>query len=358
MSSQVTPLHAAHVATGARMVEFAGYDMPVQYTSVIAEAKAVRDSTGMFDVSHMARLSFRGAGTQEFLEHITTNDVAKLADGHGQYSILPNAQGGAVDDIIVYRDGPEAFRMVVNASNHEKDVDHMRQLLPAGVEMADHTGETAMIAVQGPTATAKLAALSNDPDGLTGKPFFGTMDVSVAGVHCFAARSGYTGEDGYELVCSAALAEKLWYELAGAGVMPCGLGARDVLRVEAGLPLYGHELGDDMSPLWAGLGWVVSKDKGFVGSAHYAAERERGPAKKLLGIKMDGKRIPPAGADVTVDGQVAGVVTSGVFSPMLNCGIGFALVDPGFKVGDACSVDVRGQAETAQFANKRFFKRA
>jgi len=358
MASLVTPLHAAHLATGARMVEFAGYDMPVQYTSVIAEAKAVRESAGMFDVSHMARLTFRGAGTLEFLEWLTTNDVSKLTDGHGQYSILPNAQGGAVDDIIVYRIGPDEFRMVVNASNHAKDVAHIRSLLPNGVELTDQTDETAMVAVQGPNAAAKLAGLSNQPEAMNHQPFFSTLDVSVAGVHCFAARSGYTGEDGYELVCSASLAEKLWYELVSAGVAPCGLGSRDVLRVEAGLPLYGHELSDDMSPLWAGLGWVISKEKEFVGSEHYNAERERGASKKLLGIKMEGKRIPPLGADVTVDGQVAGAVTSGVFSPMLNCGIGFCLVESSYKVGLPCTVDVRGQSEKALLANKRFFKRA
>ena len=354
----VTPLHSAHVQTGARMVEFAGYDMPVQYTSVIVEAKAVRESAGMFDVSHMARLTFKGAGTLEFLERITTNDVSKLSDGHGQYSILPNAQGGAVDDIIVYRIGADEFKMVVNASNHAKDVAHIRSLLPPGVEMTDHTDETAMIAVQGPGATDKLAELSSDPELMKGQPFFGTLDVSVAGVRCFAARSGYTGEDGYELVCAASLAEKLWFELVAAGVLPCGLGSRDVLRVEAGLPLYGHELSDDMSPLWAGLGWVISKEKEFVGSEYYNAERDRGPAKKLLGIKMDGKRIPPMGADVTINGQVAGTVTSGVFSPMLGNGIGFGLVDASFKTGLPCSVDIRGQAENGVLANKRFFKRA
>ncbi|MBS1709598.1 MAG: glycine cleavage system aminomethyltransferase GcvT [Armatimonadetes bacterium] len=354
----VTPLHAAHLKMGARMVEFAGYDMPVQYSSIIAEAKAVREGAGMFDVSHMARLTFTGTATLAYLQSCTTNDVDKLEDGHGQYSILPNAQGGAVDDIIVYRVSTAEYRLVVNADNHAKDVAHFRSLLPAAVEMIDNTDQTAMVAVQGPTAAAIVASLSDNATAVRDIPFFSILDVQVAGVPCFAARSGYTGEDGYELVCSAQDAEKLWWALSEAGVAACGLGSRDTLRVEAGLPLYGHELSDDMSPLWAGLGWVISKTKDFVGSQHYAAEREAGIRKKLLGIKMDGRRIPPIGAEVTVDGSVAGTVTSGVFSPMLGCGIGFALVGSTYKVDTPCAVDVRGQQETGCFVNKRFFKRA
>lgn len=340
------------------MVEYAGYDMPVQYTSVIAESKAVREGAGMFDVSHMARLTFEGAETLAFLEHITTNDVSKLEDGHGQYSILPNAQGGAVDDIIVYQVSAGRFNMVVNAANHAKDVAHIKSLMPAGVSLADRTKETAMVAVQGPNAAATVARLSDSADAMGALPFFGTIEAKVAGVQCFAARSGYTGEDGFELVCDAAQSERLWNAFADAGVAPCGLGARDVLRVEAGLPLYGHELGDDMSPLWAGLGWVVSKAKAFVGSESYNAEREGGPRKKLLGIKMDGRRIPPLGADVTVEGESAGTVTSGVYSPLLGCGIGFALLGASHKADTPCTVDVRGQSESAVLANKRFFKRA
>ena len=353
---KTTPLTDLHAQLGGRLVEFAGYRMPVQYTSIIAESQAVRQGAGMFDVSHMARLEFRGEQVIPFLEWITTNDVAKLTDGNGQYSILPNAQGGAVDDIIVYRGHETFFRMVVNASNHAKDVAHMAALNTFGVEMKDLTAETAMIAVQGPKAVEIVASLSPQGDVLRRLPFFGTAEAEVAGVACFAARSGYTGEDGFELVCPSAGAVGLWQALQSAGVMPCGLGSRDVLRVEAGLPLYGHELTDDLSPLAASLGWVVSKTKSFVGSEHYLAARANGTPTKLQGIRMNGRRIPALGADVFVEGESVGQVSSGVYSPTLGCGIAFAFLDPAVKPGTAITIDFRGQAEAGSVVNKRFLK--
>ena len=353
---KTTPLTDLHAQLGGRLVEFAGYRMPVQYTSIIAESQAVRQGAGMFDVSHMARLEFRGDRVLEFLEWITTNDVAKLTDGNGQYSILPNAQGGAVDDIIVYRGHDTFFRMVVNASNHAKDVAHMTALNTFGVEITDLTAETAMIAVQGPRAVEIVAGLSPQGSALKDLPFFGTAEAEVAGVSCFAARSGYTGEDGFELVCPAAGAVTLWQALQSAGVMPCGLGSRDVLRVEAGLPLYGHELTDDLSPLAASLGWVVSKTKSFVGSEHYQAARANGTPTKLQGIRMNGRRIPAVGADVLVEGASVGQVSSGVYSPTLGCGIAFAFLDPAVKAGTPITIDFRGQAEAGTVVNKRFLK--
>jgi aminomethyltransferase len=310
----------------------------------------------MFDVSHMARLEFRGDRVLEFLEWITTNDVAKLSDGNGQYSILPNAAGGAVDDIIVYRGHDTFFRMVVNASNHAKDVAHITALNTFGVEITDLTAETAMIAVQGPRAVEIVAGLSPQGTTLQALPFFGTAEAEVAGIPCFAARSGYTGEDGFELVCPAAGAVALWQALQSAGVMPCGLGSRDVLRVEAGLPLYGHELTDELSPLAASLGWVVSKTKTFVGSEHYQAARANGTPTKLQGIRMNGRRIPAVGADVLVEGVSVGQVSSGVFSPTLGCGIAFAFLDPAVKAGTPITIDFRGQAEAGTVVNKRFLK--
>lgn len=359
MSSETvlrTPLHDAHVAAGGRMVPFAGYAMPVQYTGVIAEAKAVRESAGMFDVSHMARLWFRGERTLEFLEWITTNDVAKLEDGRGQYSLLPNERGGVVDDIIVYRVTKNVFRMVVNAANHAKDVAWIESQNRFDVAMEDETDRTAMIAVQGPRAIEVLARLCNRPQALRDAPLFGLNDVTISGVACFAPRSGYTGEDGFELICANHDAHRLWDALLEAGVVPCGLGSRDTLRVEAGLPLYGHELTDDTNPIATGLGWVVGKNKRFLGCEPILEAREHGTPTKLQGVRLESKRLPMPDMEVFVGGARVGTVTSGVYSPVLECGIGFAYIDASVKLGTPCTVDVRGKHEPGAIVSKRFLK--
>lgn len=353
-----TPLNDEHLALNARMVEFAGYSMPVQYQGVIVEAKAVREGAGMFDVSHMARLIFTGDRVLEYLEHVTTNDVASLTDGTGQYSMLPNKDGGVVDDIIVYRMNDTEFRMVVNASNHAKDVAHLKAENSFGVAIEDKTDETVMIAVQGPKAVEILAGMTDKSEEVKSAPMFGVVQGKFAGIECFAARSGYTGEDGYEVICAAADGPALWQAFLKAGVVPCGLGSRDTLRVEAGLPLYGHELNDEMSPICAGLGWVISKTKSFIGSDHINKVRAEGPAQKLQGIQMSCKRIPQPGMPVIVDGKEVGTICSGVFSPMLDCGIGFAFLDPTIKLGTNCSLDFRGKAEEGVVSSKRFFKRS
>jgi aminomethyltransferase len=340
------------------MVEFAGYELPVQYTGVIAEARAVRQGAGMFDVSHMARLRFSGPQALSFLEWATTNDVSKLGPGSGQYSLLPNAHGGTVDDIILYRTNEEEFKMVVNAANHQKDLAHLRALPMEGVIMEDYSESTAMIAVQGPAAVGLVARLCDQPDKVTGAPFFGAFDARVAQVPCFLARSGYTGEDGYEIQCPADRAEELWRQFVEAGAVPCGLGARDTLRVEAGLPLYGHELTDDMSPIAAGLGWVVSKTKEFLGSGAINAARAAGTPSKLQGIRLDSKRVAQPGALVTVSGSRVGSVSSGAYSPLLDCGVAFAFLDSGVALETPCEVDFRGKPEPGKVVAKRFFKRA
>jgi aminomethyltransferase len=353
-----TPLHASHLALGGRMVPFAGYDMPVQYQGVIAEAKAVRESAGMFDVSHMARLSLRGTRTLEFLEWVTTNDVAKLEDGRGQYSLLPNDRGGCVDDIIVYRLAPDAFRMVVNASNHEKDVAWLRAHNRYEVQIEDETGRTAMIAVQGPEAVAILKKLSQDDAELDSAPPFGVVESRFGGVECFAARSGYTGEDGYELICSAEDGPRLWQSLLDAGVVPCGLGSRDVLRVEAGLPLYGHELSDDLSPIAAGLGWVIGKTKSFIGSEIINRARVEGTAAKLVGIILEGRRLLAPEMGVFADGRSIGEISSGVFSPTFDKSVAFAFVDRSIELDTPCEVDVRGKREPGRIVSKRFLRKS
>ena len=353
-----TPLHDEHLALGGRMVPFAGYDMPVQYTGVIAESKAVRDGAGMFDVSHMARLRFRGERTLEFLEWVTSNDVSKLEDGRGQYSLLPNENGGVVDDIIVYRVDSETFRMVVNASNHEKDVSWLRSQNTFGVEIEDETERTAMIAVQGPGAVTILQKLSSAGQALSDAPAFGIVETDFAGVPCFAARSGYTGEDGYELICKSEDAPKLWSALLEAGVAACGLGSRDVLRVEAGLPLYGHELNDELSPIAAGLGWVISKTKNFIGSDPINRARTEGIPTKLVGIVLEAKRLLAPDMSVYANGREIGQVSSGVFSPTLDRSLAFAFIERDIDLETLCEVDVRGKREPGKIVSKRFWKRA
>jgi aminomethyltransferase len=353
-----TPLYQAHVDAGGRMVPFAGYDMPVQYASVIAECKAVRERAGMFDVSHMARLRLKGERVFDYLEEVTANDVSKLSDNQGQYSLLPNDKGGCVDDIIVYRLEANKYAMVVNASNHEKDVAWLKGHNVYGVDIRDETDETAMIAVQGPEAVKLLADHSDAPEELHAAPPFGVVQCQIGGVDCFAARSGYTGEDGYELICLAGDAVELWNALLAMGVSPCGLAARDALRVEAGLPLYGHELGDDMSPIAAGLGWVISKTKKFIGSDIINDARANGTPRKLQGIQLHSKRLLTPGEKVFVERSEVGQVSSGVYSPLLNSSLAFAFVNSDIPLGTACEVEVRGKMEPGTIVNKRFFKRA
>ena len=340
------------------MVEFAGFDMPVQYKGVIAESKAVRVGAGMFDVSHMARLKFTGDRVLEYLEFVTANDVCALTDGRGQYSMLPNENGGLVDDIIIYRMDKGEYRMVVNAANHAKDVAHLQKYNDHGVTMVDYTNETAMIAVQGPKAAAIVAGLSGNSDAISASSFFDVIETTVAGADCFCARSGYTGEDGYELICPAEQAEDLWDALLGAGVEPCALGARDVLRLEAGLPLYGHELTDDLSPIAALLGWAIGKEKTFLGSGHINLAREEGTPTKLRGIRLDVKRLPMPGMKVIVDGNEVGEVCSGVFSPTLGCGLAFAYIASSVKLKTPCSLEMRGKMEPSTIVSKRFYKRS
>lgn len=356
---QRTPLYAEHVALGGRMVPFAGYELPVQYSSVIAETKVVREACGMFDVSHMARLWFRGERVVEFLDWLTANDVLKLTDGQGQYSLLPNDQGGCVDDIIVYRVDRSTFRMVVNAANHAKDVAWIHARMAeygGGIELSDETGQTAMIAVQGPATVAKLSKICDNPEALQNAGLFQLNTVKIGGISCFAPCSGYTGEHGFELICAASDATALWDALLSVGVAPSGLAARDALRVEAGLPLYGHELNDELSPIAAGLGWVIKKDREFIGSEFISMARANGTPTKLLGIKLDSKRVCQPLMKVFVEGREVGEVSSGVYSPTLDCGIAFAFVDPFLKVGTPCQVDVRGKMEPGTIVGKRFLK--
>jgi aminomethyltransferase len=247
--------------------------------------------------------------------------------------------------------------MVVNAANHKKDVAWMKAQNSFDVDIKDETDETAMIAVQGPDAVGLLAQHSDEPEALHAAPAFGIVQALIGGVACFCARSGYTGEDGYELICHAEDAVELWDALIEMSVVPCGLAARDVLRVEAGLPLYGHELGDRINPISAGLGWVISKTKRFIGSEPIAEARAKGTPRKLLGIKLGSKRLLAPGMKVYVQGRQVGEVSSGVYSPVLETSIAFAFIDRHIEVDTPCEVDIRGKMEPGLVVGKRFWKR-
>lgn len=352
-----TALNRVHHAAGGRMVEYAGWEMPIQYSGVIEESRAVRKDVGMFDVSHMGRVKVSGARVFDFLQHLTANDVAKLGGLTSQYSLMCTPTGGVVDDIILYRIAAEEYLIVWNSSNREKDLAWAKEHAGdfGSVEFQDRTLETAMIAVQGPSAVALVGGLAKGlPADL---PRFAVERCELAGATALACRTGYTGEDGFELILPSADAEQAWSELANAGAMPCGLGARDVLRVEAGLPLYGHELSDSINPIEAGLGWVVSKTKSFIGSDVINAVRAEGPRRKLVGIGVAGRIPPREGYAVFAEERRIGVVSSGVFSPTLECGIGFAFVDsPDATTGRDVTLEIRGKRQPARIVSKRFLK--
>lgn len=353
-----TPLHAWHAAHGARLVDFAGWDMPVQYTSIVEEHQAVRGAAGLFDISHMGRLSFGGPDALALIQETYTNNAATLKDGQVRYGLVCNDRGGILDDVLVYR-WPYGYTMVVNASNRAKIVAWLAQHQGARqVEVRDQTLETCMIAVQGPKALAACQGLV--PIEIDKLGYYYAAPTTYQGKACVVSRTGYTGEDGVELMVGAAQAVELWESLLNCGAKPCGLGARDTLRLEAAMPLYGHELSEDIDPLQAGLAWAVKFDKGeFIGRAALLQRKEDRALKPRVGLELTGKRIAREGCAVVADGREVGKVTSGTFSPTLNKSIAMAYVEPGQAVvGTAVAVDVRGKAEPARVTPLPFYKRA
>jgi aminomethyltransferase len=352
-----TVLYDWHVSHGARMVDFGGWDMPIQYTTITEEHTAVRTGAGIFDVSHMGRLSFAGAGALDLIQHVFTNDAATMKDFQARYGLVCNERGGIRDDVLVYR-WPYGWAMVVNASNREKIVGWIEEH-KAGrdVQMVDQTLTTGMVALQGPKAV-ELCRGMVEADAAQLKYYFATP-TRYRGKGCVVSRTGYTGEDGFEFMLAADQAVTLWEELIGRGAKPCGLGARDTLRLEAAMPLYGHELNEDIDPLQAGIGWAVKLDKGdFIGRD--ALRRRKGdPAlKRRIGLELEGKRIAREGAAVLKGGAEVGRVTSGTFAPTLDRAIAMAYVDPALAaVGTACEVDIRGKAAPAKVVPLPFYKR-
>jgi len=336
-----SPLDAEHRALGARMAEFGGWEMPIQYRGVLEEHRACREHAVVFDVSHLGTVEFTGPGARDALQWLLTNDLGRIGPGRAQYThLLDPADAHVVDDIIVWWVEPERFFVMPNASNTERltaAAVEAASFAASDFEVVDVTASRAVLAVQGPHARKLLSAVSADAAAVPRFEVAKVGEWTVAG-------TGYTGEDGVEIHVPAAGAPELWSALVAAGITPAGLGARDTLRLEAGLPLHGHELGPGITPLQAGLGWVVRWDKGdFRGREALAAERERGIARRLRGISIEGRRPAREGAPVLVDGHEAGRVTSGNFSPTLGHAIALAFVPPDVEIGAAVQCDVRGQ---------------
>lgn len=337
------------------MVPFGGWEMPLQYTSILDEHRACRERAVVFDVSHLGTVECGGPGAFTLLQWLLTNDLNRIAPGRAQYThLLDPDDAHVVDDIIVWWVQPERFFVMPNASNTDGLLAALDEAMPRAdgdVVFADNTPTRAVLAVQGPEARRLLAPVRDDLAGVA------RFDVRQFG-SLVAAGTGYTGEDGVEIHVPADDAPALWRAILDAGVTPAGLGARDTLRLEAGLPLHGHELGDGITPLQAGLGWVVRWDKGdFRGRAPLEAERDRGVARRLRGLEVDGRRPPREGSKVLVDGAEVGVVTSGNFSPILGHGIALALLRPDLEPGDSVAVDVRGQLLDARIVTPPFVKR-
>jgi aminomethyltransferase len=356
-----TPLYDAHRALGARFVEFAGWEMPLFYTSAAEEHRAVRDRCGLFDVSHMGEIELRGTEAGAVCQELTVNDVRRLGNGDGQYTLLCNPDGGVLDDLIVFRLDPERYLMVVNAANTAADLTWVREHAGSRVEIADRSPELALLALQG--REAELALRSLTALDLTALRPFTLAEGAVGGVRVTVSRTGYTGEDGFELLLTSSDAPALWDAVLGAtrrrGGCPAGLGARDTLRLEAGLPLCGTDMDEGTTPLEAGLAWVVKLDKGeFVGREALRAQARRGLGRRLAGIQLREPGIPRHGYTVWRDGERIGVVTSGTRSPTLGTSIGLAYLTAGAAApGTRIAVDIRGRRVPALVVGRPFYRR-
>lgn len=348
-----TPLYDLHKALGARIVPFAGWEMPVSYAGILEEARAVRTAVGLFDISHMGRLIVAGEGALDLLQRTTTNDVSALAPGQAQYSLIPNPDGGIVDDIIVYRNAADSFTIVLNASNTAKDIDWFRSHAGEGVTFNDFTDSTAMIAVQGPAAPELVSRLTGED--LSGVARFSFIEGQIAGARAGLCRTGYTGEDGFEVIVDAENAAAVWDALVSQGGVPCGLGARDALRIEAGYPLYGHEIDDTTTPVEAALMWVVKLDKGgFIGRDRIAETKAKGAGRKLVGLTLQERIVPRQGYTLYRENEAVGTVTSGVFSPTTGHSIALAYVaDPHNKPGTELQVEIRANRYPATVVPKK-----
>ncbi|HEY1356018.1 MAG TPA: glycine cleavage system aminomethyltransferase GcvT [Solirubrobacterales bacterium] len=352
---QRTPLFDRHREGGAKLVPFAGWEMPVQYDGIIEEHTAVRTHAGMFDVSHMGEVEVEGPAALAFLQRVLSNDVAALATGGAQYSCLCNEEGGVLDDLFTYRLGADRYLIVTNSANHESDLSWLgRWSRDLDVAVRDVADRYAMLAVQGPHARRIVAATL----AIELPPRMRAAAVRVGERPALACGTGYTGEDGVELLIDPEIAPAIWVELLDAGVVPCGLGARDTLRLEVCFHLHGNDLTPDRNPIEAGLGWCCVEATGFIGSEAVARARAEGTAEKLAPFKIEGAGIPRQGNPILAGGEQAGVVTSGSYSPSLEVGIGMGyvradLAEPGTEV----EIDVRGKRRSARIASKPLYRK-
>lgn len=361
MSVKRTPLYEAHAALGARFVEFGGWEMPVQYSGIIDEHTAVRTRAGLFDVSHMGEVEISGAAALETCQRLTVNDVSRLADGQAQYSLMCLPSGGVVDDVMVHRLAADRYFICVNASNADTDFAWMHEHRGDAM-VTNRSDEFALLAFQGPLATTVLATLTTLP--LAGTPPFAFVKGDVAGQAALVAHTGYTGEDGWEIYCAPDAARVIWDAVLAAGrphgVLPCGLGARDSLRLERCLPLYGHELTSETTPLEAGLSWVVRLNKGdFIGAPVFRDQKQRGLTRKLVGFEMVEPGIARQGYPIHCDGGVVGAVTSGTKSPTLGKAIGLGYVAAAHAgIGSRLAVEIRNRLVAAVVVPLPFYRRS
>ena len=353
-----TPLYAAHLRRGGRMVEFAGFALPVQYSSILDEHAAVREAAGLFDVSHMGQLELGGTAALAAADRLLSRRLSTAAPGQVRYALLCNERGGVVDDVTAYRREADVL-LCVNAANIRKDFDWIREHLPAGAELRDRSEETALLALQGPRSSAVLGEVADAT--LLSLRRFHFARGEVAGRPALVSRTGYTGADGFELYCAAGDAEPLFEALlakgAAHGCRPCGLGARDTLRLEAALPLYGHELDDDTSPLEAGLQRFVEQDGDFIGAAAIRERARAGHSRALAGFVLEDRGVPRAGCAVAHGGREVGVVTSGGPSPTLGKSIGLAYVPPPLAAtGTEIEIQIRARAARARITETPFVR--
>ncbi len=349
-----SPLDDRHRAAGAKLVPFAGWEMPIQYSGIREEHVAVRTEAGLFDVSHMGQIETAGPDAEAFLQYMLSNDVSRIPPGGAQYSVLCRDDGGVLDDLFTYSLG-DRYLTVTNAANHERDLDWLAAHAEGfDVEITDAAAAYAMLALQGPRARSILERHM----GRRAPERMRVARAAVAGTDCLVCGTGYTGEDGVELLCPPDAAPSLWDALCADGATPAGLGARDTLRLEACFHLHGHELGAGITPLQAGLGWVVAWDKGdFRGRAALEAERAAGVPRSLRGLETEGRQPPRSGSKVISGGEAVGEVTSGNFSPVLGHGIGLAFVPPTVQAGATVAVEVRGQELPARIVPTPFVGR-
>ncbi|HWE81679.1 MAG TPA: glycine cleavage system aminomethyltransferase GcvT [Gaiellaceae bacterium] len=341
-----TPLYEKHVEAGARLVPFAGWELPVQYRGVIAEHRAVRTDAGVFDVSHMGEIEVEGPAAAEHLQSVLSNDIARLEEGDAQYTLLTNESGGIIDDLIVYRTGRCRYLLVVNASNRTADFEWLAAKELRGSDVRDVSDEYALLAVQGPRALERL--------GLDRGPAFTWSMGAVDGIEVMIDRTGYTGEEGVELACAPEDAPGLWDAILARGVVPCGLGARDTLRLEVCYPLHGNDIGPQWDAISSGLGWVCALDTDFTGAAPLREIKAAGPERKLVAFRMTEAAIPRQGMAIEGGGEV----TSGSHSPMLDAGIGLGYVPAAMaSPGSELTVDVRGRARHGAVTTKPIYKR-